>query len=46
LYDTGRGGITEPVVVVEPEQFTVSAAPKQFAFELDCVNKLPGTTYE
>ena len=38
--------MTEPVMVVDPEQFTVLAAPKQFSFELDRANKLPGTMYE
>ena len=39
-------GMTEPVMVVDPEQFTVLAAPKQFSLELDRANKLPGTMYE
>src|SRR5579864_3381871 len=44
-YDTCWAGVLEPVVLVEPLQFTLLPLPKQFTFVFEFEVKYPGTTY-
>jgi hypothetical protein len=43
-YDTRWAGVTDPLAIVDPLQFTVASLALQFTVEFASESKYPGTT--